>query len=67
MSITDIGGIHLESIDGRTCGVDMRVYRWLEQWLSDEEARQLVHSLAWGRLVKLVLSYHRVIAAVKVW
>jgi hypothetical protein len=62
-----IGNIHLEEHNGRTCGVDLRVYRWLEEWLTEDGARQLVYSLAWGRLVKLVIAYQSAISEIELF
>lgn len=38
----------------RIYGVDIRVYRWLEQWFSKDEARAFVYSLSANRLIRLV-------------
>jgi len=67
VSTTLIGGVILEDRNGRTHGVDMRVYRWLEQWLSEDEARELVYSLKWQRLIRLIVDNRAAIDAMPIW
>ena len=64
---TLIGAISFTHKGGRLHGVDIRVYRWLEQWLSADEARALIHSLVGPRLTALIVQYHREMSAIPVW
>lgn len=67
MGTTLIGDVMLEDRDGHTTGVDARVYLWLEQWLSEDESHQLVHSLSWRRLARLVCANLRAIEQMNVF
>ena len=68
-----IDGIQLESrgvgtTDNRACrGVDIRVYRWLQQWLTWREAEDLIYSLAWPQLIRLVIMKREEIRDVRIW
>lgn len=62
-----IGSIVLDAIEDRVTGVDIRVYRWIEQWSNSDEARSLVHSLSKRRLESLVIAYQSNIEAMQIW
>jgi hypothetical protein len=65
---TLIGSIVIEANDKeRVTGADIRIYRWAEQWLSPDEARNLVYSLSKRHLIELVIAHQSAIEAIAIW